>query len=405
LVIEWAWFSHRKSGRVLAKNKGILDTVANNRLPFPRDEDYDERPLCRDGVTFMDMKRSHYEDIRLFPSGVVVFWFVAFLVCAAAFPLVARSYGKTYYIYMANYVAINVIVAVGLNLLVGFAGQISLGHAGFFALGAYGTVLLMLKVGLPFFVALPLAALGTAVFGFLLGLPALRLEGPYLAIATLGFGLTVTQIIGRWDLFGGRQGLHCPRPSLGPLVLKTDFDLYWLILPLAVFLTVVARNWVKTKVGRAFIAIRDSDVAAQTMGVNITYYKTLAFAVSAFYTGIAGGLYAFSLGFIEPQIFNLMLSILFLAMVVVGGLGSVFGSVVGAILISLLNLKLSVVHKLPVVGSVLLHLSDTWFSVSGLPNVQFIVYGFIMFLIIVFEPLGLFGFWIRTKIYWKTYPF
>lgn len=353
----------------------------------------------------MDMKRSHYKDIRLFSSGVVVFWFVAFLLCVAVFPFVARSYGKTYYIYMANYVAINVIVAVGLNLLVGFAGQISLGHAGFFALGAYGTVLLMLKVGLPFYVALPLAALGTAVFGFLLGLPALRLEGPYLAIVTLGFGLTVTQIIGRWDLFGGRQGLHCPKPTLGPLVLKTDFDLYWLIFPLAIFLTVVARNWIKTKVGRAFIAIRDSDVAAQTMGVNVTYYKTLAFAVSAFYTGMAGGLYAFSLGFIEPQIFNLMLSILFLAMVVVGGLGSVFGSVAGAILISLLNLKLAVVLELPVLGSVLLYLSETLFSVSGLPNVQFIVYGLIMFLIIVFEPLGLFGFWIRTKLYWKTYPF
>jgi len=352
----------------------------------------------------MDMKRGHYEDIRLFSSGVVVFWFAVFMLCAAAFPFVARFYGKNYYIYMANYVAINVIVAVGLNLLVGFAGQISLGHAGFFALGAYGTLLLMLKLKLPFLIALPLAGLGTAVFGFLLGLPALRLEGPYLAIATLGFGLTITQIIGRWELFGGRQGLHSPKPSLGPLVLKTDFDLYWLIIPLTIFLTVAARNLIKTKVGRAFIAIRDSDVAAQTMGVNLTYYKTLAFAVSAFYTGIAGGLYAFSLGFIEPQIFNLMLSILFLAMVVVGGLGSIFGSVAGAILLSILNLKLAAVQNVPVVGSLLMHLSENWFSVSGLPNIQFIVYGLIMFLIIVFEPLGIFGFWIRSKIYWKSYP-
>ncbi len=353
----------------------------------------------------MDMKRNHYEDIRLFSSGVVVFWSLALMVSLAVFPFLARSFGKSYYIYMANYVAIHVIVAVGLNLLVGYAGQISLGHAGFFALGAYGTLLLMLKLGLPFYVALPLAGLGAAVFGFLLGLPALRLEGPYLAIVTLGFGLTVTQIIGRWELFGGRQGLHAPKPEIGSITLKDDFDLYWLIVPVAVFLTVAARNLIKTKVGRAFIAIRDSDIAAQTMGVDLTYYKTLAFAVSAFYTGVAGGLYAFSLGFIEPQIFNLMLSILFLAMVVVGGLGSTLGAVAGAILIAMLNLKLAVVQNLPLVGPVLLNLSETWFSVSGLPNIQFIVYGLIMFLIIVFEPLGLFGFWIRTKIYWKTFPF
>ncbi len=353
----------------------------------------------------MDMKRNHYEDVRLFSSGVVVFWFLALMVSLAVFPFLARSYGKGYYIYMANYVAIHVIVAVGLNLLVGYAGQISLGHAGFFALGAYGTLLFMLKLGLPFYVALPLAGLCAAAFGFLLGLPALRLEGPYLAIVTLGFGLTVTQIIGRWELFGGRTGLHAPEPVIGSIVLKGDFDLYWIIAPVAVFLTIAARNLVKTKVGRAFIAIRDSDIAAQTMGVNLTYYKTLAFAVSAFYTGVAGGLYAFSLGFIEPQIFNLMLSILFLAMVVVGGLGSTLGAVAGAILIAMLNLKLAVVQNLPLVGPVLLNLSETWFSVSGLPNIQFVVYGLIMFLIIVFEPLGLFGFWIRTKIYWRTFPF
>jgi branched-chain amino acid transport system permease protein len=250
-----------------------------------------------------------------------------------------------------------------------------------------------------------LAGLAAAFFGFLLGLPALRLEGPYLAIATLGFGLTVTQIIGRWSLFGGRQGLHAPPLTIGPLHLKGDADFYWLVVPLTIFLTMAARNLTKTKVGRAFVAIRDSDIAAETMGVHITYYKTLAFAVSAFYTGIGGGLYAFSLGFIEPQIFNLMLSIIFLAMVVVGGLGSMFGSIAGAVLLALLNLKLAAVQNLPIIGSLLLKISGQWFSVSGLPNVQFIVYGLILVLIIVFEPLGLYGFWLRTKIYWKTWPF
>jgi branched-chain amino acid transport system permease protein len=353
----------------------------------------------------MDMKRNHYEDIRLFSSGTVLFWFLLLLLSLGAFPFAARYFGKNYYIYMANYVAINIIVAVGLNLLVGYAGQISLGHAGFFALGAYGTILLMIKLHLPIYAALPLAGFGTALFGFLLGLPALRLEGPYLAIATLGFGLTVTRIIGRWELFGGRQGLHAPPVTLGSLTLKTDFDFYWLVVPLTIFLTLAARNLTKTKVGRAFIAIRDSETAARTMGINLVYYKTLAFAVSAFYTGVAGGLYAFALGFIEPQIFNLLLSILFLAMVVVGGLGSVLGAVAGAILLSMLNLKLQTVQDLPVLGSILMYMSEQWFTVSGLPNIQYVIYGLIMFLIVVFEPLGLFGFWIRTKIYWKSYPF
>lgn len=353
----------------------------------------------------MDMKRDYYEDIRLFSSKVEIFWFLALLAGLAVFPFFARAYEKTFYIYMANYLALHILVAVGLNLLVGYTGQISLGHAGFFAIGAYCTLVFMTELHLPFVVALPVAGLISALFGFLLGLPALRLEGPYLAIATLGFGLTVTQVIGRMSIFGGRQGLHAPDLTIGPLLVKGDFDLYWIVVPLTVVMTIAARNLVKTKVGRAFIAVRDSDIAAQTMGVNLTFYKTLAFAISAFYTGIAGGLFAFSLGFIEPTVFNIMLSILFLAMVVVGGLGSIFGSIAGGILVAFLNIKLAAVQNLPLVGDFFMHLSEKYFSVSGLPNIQFIVYGLIMVLIIIFEPLGLYGFYLRSKRYLKTWPF
>ena len=353
----------------------------------------------------MDMKRDYYEDIRMFSDWVAVFWFAVLIAALIAFPFVARLYDKNFYIYSVNYLAIHVIVAIGLNLLVGYTGQISLGHAGFFAIGAYGTLALMINLHLPFPIALPLAGLIAAVFGFLLGLPALRLEGPYLAIATLGFGLTVTQVIGRLSIFGGRQGLHAPDLVIAGAQFKGDFDLYWIIVPLTVFMAVAARNLTRTKVGRAFVAVRDSDVAAETMGVNLTYYKTLAFALSAFYTGIAGGLFAFSLGFIEPNVFNIMVSILFLAMVVVGGLGSIFGSIAGGLLIAFLNLKLAAVQNLPVIGDFFLRVSENYFSVSGLPNIQFIVFGFIMVLIIIFEPLGIFGFWIRTKRYFKTWPF
>ena len=349
----------------------------------------------------MDMKRDYYEDVQLFTSGVVLFWFLALLVFLALYPFLF----KNYYVYMANYMAINIIVALGLNLLVGYTGQISLGHAGFFAIGAYGTIIFMSKVHLPFLLALPASALVTALFGFLLGLPALRLEGPYLSIATLGFGLTITQIIGRIELFGGRQGLHTPELNIGPWHLNSDRDFYYLLITITIILTLAARNLIKTKVGRAFIAIRDADIAAETMGVNLMFYKTLAFAVSAFYTGLAGGLYAFVLRFIEPQIFGLLMSIIFLAMVVVGGLGSIFGSIAGACLLSWLDLQLRNILSVPYLGEWLEALSKSYFSITGVSNIQLIIYGTIMVSIMLFEPLGIYGIWIRTKIYWKTWPF
>ena len=349
----------------------------------------------------MDMKRDYYEDVQLFSSGVVVFWFAALMLCLAIFPL----FVKNYYVYMANYMAINIIVAVGLNLLVGYTGQISLGHAGFFAIGAYATVVFMAKAHLPFLLALPAGGLVAALFGFLLGLPALRLEGPYLSIATLGFGLTITQVIGRVDIFGGRQGLHTPPLTIGPWLLESDRDFYYLLMVITVILVLAARNLIKTKVGRAFIAIRDADIAAETMGVNLTFYKTLAFAVSAFYAGVAGGLYAFVLRFIEPEMFGMMMSIIFLGMVVVGGLGSIFGAIAGACLLSWLDLELRNILSIPYLGQWLEALSKDYFSITGVSNIQFVIYGLIMVLIMLFEPLGIYGFWIRTKIYWRTWPF
>ena len=317
----------------------------------------------------MDMKRDYYEDVQFFSSGVTLFWFVILIAFLALFPFLF----KNYYVYVANYMAINVIVAIGLNILVGYTGQISLGHSGFFAIGAYATIALMAKVGLPFVIALPAAALATAVFGFLIGLPALRLEGPYLSIATLGFGLTITRVIGRIEFFGGRQGLHAPELTIGPWHLNTDRDFYYLLITLTVVLTVAARNIIKTKVGRAFIAIRDADIAAETMGVNLMYYKTLAFAVSAFYTGLAGGLYAFVLRYIEPELFGLLMSILFLAMVVVGGLGSIFGAIAGACLLSWMDLELRNILSIPYVGLWLEALSKSYFSITGVSNIQFIL--------------------------------
>jgi branched-chain amino acid transport system permease protein len=350
----------------------------------------------------MDIKRDYYEEIQLLDSKVLWFWFLTLIAALITFPFVVSNY----YIYMANYMAINVLVTVGLNILVGYTGQISLGHAGFFAIGAFTTVLLMSKLSFPFLCALIVSGILAGLFGFILGLPALRLEGPYLAIATLGFGMAITQLIGRWELFGGRMGIQAPPLRLfGLYPVTSDRGLYFIIVTITFLFTLGARNLMKTKVGRAFIAIRDSDIAAETMGVNLTYYKTLAFAISAFYTGVAGGLMAFMLGFINPSSFNFILSIYFLVFVIVGGLGTIFGSIMGGVVMTWLILMLDKVQDVPYMGELLTVVSERWMTVTGIHNVSSIFLGLIIVLIVVFEPLGLYGFWIRTKIYWKTWPF
>ncbi len=356
----------------------------------------------------MDMKRDYYEDIQLFESRVVLFWSAAFLLFLFTLPL----YIPPYHFYLLNLIMVHVILAVGLNILVGYTGQISLGHAGFFAIGAYGTALLILKLQLPFLLALPLAGFIAAFFGFILGLPALRLEGPYLSIATLGFGLTVLQIIGHLDFFGGRTGIQAPPLDLGipqagfSQILETDMGKYYLILIVAVLLVMAARNLMKTRVGRAFVAIRDSNIAAEVIGVNLTIYKTLSFAISAFYAGIAGGLFGFVLGFFNPEPFNLILSIIFLVMIVVGGLGSILGAILGATLITWLQFSfLKNVKEMPYVGDFLVAVSNRWLTVVGLENFGSIVLGLIMIGIIIFEPLGMVGLWLRLKKYWRTWPF
>ncbi|KAA3628932.1 MAG: branched-chain amino acid ABC transporter permease [Proteobacteria bacterium] len=353
----------------------------------------------------MDMKRSYYEDLRLFDTLPKGLW----IGTVALALVIAPFFLDNYQLYVMGYVAINVIVALGLNVLVGYTGQISLGHAGFFAIGAYATVLLT-NAGLPILVAIPCAGLIGAAFGFLLGLPALRLEGPYLAVVTLGFGLTVETVFAKASVFGGATG-----PAVPPFTVRflPDFsseqNLYVLIMLTTGLSLLAVRNLIRTRVGRAFIAIRDSDVAASCAGVDLTYYKTLAFAVSAFFTGIGGGLFAFHLGQVDPTTFNLMLSILFLAMVVIGGVGSILGAILGAVTISLLNLKLKGLkmadfEQIPLAGQEIAEFLGRHFMETGMANIQFIVYGVILVMIMLFEPLGLYGLWIRVKRYWRTWP-
>lgn len=362
-------------------------------------QDFDGAIICPNerGSNRLDLKKSYFEDIRLFKNTSSRVAFVVLVCLLAIFPVAALYIqGGSYYTNVLNLIAIHAIVAIGLNILIGCTGQVSLGHAGFFAIGAYVQGLLITNWGVPILPSLMVAGLLAALFGLLLGLPSLRLEGPYLAIATLGFGLAVTQIIGRMEIFGGRMGLVIPptgfilwvksfisqHVSAERAVDAPQYAMYVIIMPLLVLLTIMAHNIMKTRMGRAFFAIRDSDIAAEATGINLTVFKTSAFAISAFYAGIAGGLYSHTLGFINPESFDLRLSIMFLAMVVIGGLGSILGSHLGAILMTLLPLALTSVR-----------------------NVPEIILGAILILIILFEPLGLRGRWLKIKSYWKAWPF
>jgi len=254
---------------------------------------------------------------------------------ALGWPLVAPRY----FVFLATLVAVNAVVAIGLNLLSGYTNQLSFGHAGFLAVGAYTAAILTLRApALPVPLTLLAAGLVTALVGLALGIPCLRLDGLYLAMATLAFGFVVTEAITNLDsLTHGNDGLRVPLARLGPWLLDTDRSRYYLTLAVAAAMILAALNVAATRTGRAFLAIRTSEIAAQASGINAAALKTVAFVLSAFYTGVAGGLFAFVVGFLSPDAFDVFLSVDFLVMIILGGLGSVWGSVAGAVIVTVLN--------------------------------------------------------------------
>jgi branched-chain amino acid transport system permease protein len=299
------------------------------------------------------------------------------LAALAVFPWVAPEY----MVFLVTLVALYSIGVMGQNILIGYTGQISFGQAGFLAIGAFGFGHLRLW-GTPFLLALLGAGVLAAVAGVLVGFPSLRLKGPYLSIATLGFGIAVYQVFVNYEtLSGGRSGLAITKlkPMFGLSGARWEYYVYLLLL--AVF-TLATYNLISSYVGRAFIAIRDSDIAAEVNGINLTRYKLLAFAVSSFYTGVHGALYAQVLGHIEPQIFNVLESITLFVAVIIGGLASIEGSILGAIFVL-------VVPKL---------LADFREMVP-------VVYGVAILAVLIFEPLGLFGRWLKTRLYFQLWPF
>jgi ABC-type branched-subunit amino acid transport system permease subunit len=283
--------------------------------------------------------------------------------------LVLPRLADNYVLYVMTRLFVYVLVALGLNLLTGYAGQVSLGHAAFFAIGAYTAAVLAERWQWPSVLCLVAAAAVTGVVGYLLGLPCLRLSGLYLAMATLGFTLIVQEMLLQLAvLTHGSEGMKVAPASLVGFTFDSDARKYYLLLAVTAGMLLFARNLVRGRMGRAFLAIRDNERAAAAMGVNLARYKTIAFAVSALYTGLAGALSAFIVGFLDPQEFSFFLSIQFITIIILGGLASLLGSVLGACFLIFLPELL-----------------------AGLDVWQALVYGLIMVVTILFMPFGLSG--------------
>ena len=334
-------------------------------------------------------KTDYAQDIRLVKHGGQAFWYGLLVLAMLAAPGVVGDYWLT----QLSFILIYSIAGLGLMVLAGYTGLASLGHAAFLGVGAY-TQVFLLSIGWPFLLSLSCAAALSAAVGVIVGLPALRVKGIYLAIATQAFGFIVEEVLARWEsVTGGNAGRSVPGVVLFGWELGSGEGFYYLCLVLCVLATLGVLNLVRSGTGRAFIAIRDSEISAQSMGIGIAQYKTLAFAISAALTGVAGALYAHKLRFISPDQFSALQSIELLLLVVVGGLGSVHGAYLGAIFLIAMPQLIAV--------------SKDWLppAIGQATGLQGLVYGLVLVGIVLFEPMGIYGRWLKLRTFFQLFPF
>jgi branched-chain amino acid transport system permease protein len=342
-----------------------------------------------------NLRKNYSQDTALFYTLASKVWLYIFCGLVLIYPNIVSKY----YIYIVNITFINIIATIGLNILTGLTGQISLGQAAFLAIGAYTSTYLTARFSCPILLTLPASGFMAALGGLLIGIPSLRLKGLYLAITTLGFHYIVEHIVTHWhSVTGGPKGITIPYPSIFGYALSTDKNFYYFTLFILVLLMIYAKNLSRSRDGLAFRAIRDNDIAAKVMGISLTGFKLTSFAISSFFVGIAGCLYANYLTSIGPEAFTLHQAIQYLAMVIVGGFGSVIlGSLLGAIFMTLIPefLLLSIEPLVKLYPNVAGMFSDIRTSFFGL----------IIILFLIFEPDGLSGRWSKIKNYWTMYPY
>ena len=358
-------------------------------------------------------KTDYDQDIRILKHGGYWWSYGILLVVLLAAPYLIGSYLQSQLVFVFIYA----IVGVALMILTGFTGQASLGHAAFLAIGAY-TAGFLQSLGVPFIVYFPVAAVLTGVIGALVGFPALRLHGIYLVIATIAFAFIVEEILARWEsVTHGNEGMRVRTLDLlgQPIPRDSDF-FYFLCLAVLVGAVLVALNLLRSPTGRAFVAIRDSETAGKSMGIDLAAYKVKSFAISAAITGMAGVLFAHKMTFISPEMFTLLLSIEFIMVIIIGGAFGVHGAVLGAIFIVMVDpfltalkddvpvLVANLAASLGMAKDAASQLRDQLAKIGSAAGLKGAIYGLIIMMFILFEPYGLYGRWLKVKLFFQLFP-
>ncbi len=345
------------------------------------------------------LKTSYEADMALYPLPIAR-WAVG-SIAAVAFVVFPLAVGE-YYLSLINLASIAVVGALGLNLLVGYTGQISVGHGAFMSVGAYTAANLAVRLHAPFWIALPLGGLMAAAIGALVGVPSLRIKGLYLAIATLAGQFIIEWLINHvtWISGGVQASIEVPRPRLFGVAIASQRAMYFFLLIFVVLAIVAELNLMRSRVGRAFVAIRDHDIAAEIIGIDIFRYKLIAFAISSFYAGVTGVLYTYYLGVANYEQFQITVSIDYLAMIIIGGLGSILGSILGAIFVTLLPIVIR--YAMEAFGGLLFSPAEV---LNIIPNLRLIVFGVLIMVFLVVEPEGLNRLWRNIRNYFRVWPF
>ena len=358
-------------------------------------------------------KTDYEDDIRLLPHSGYVYSYGLLLAVLLIAPYVLSSYLMSQLVFVCIYAT----VGVGLMILTGFTGQASLGHAAFLAIGAY-TAAYLQQFNVPFPVYFLAAGLLTGVVGALVGFPALRLQGIYLVIATISFAFIVEEILARWEsVTNGNEGMRIKAMQLlGTTVSRDGPTFYYICLAVVVLTIVGTLNLLRSPTGRAFVAIRDSETAARSMGINVALYKVKSFAISAGITGLAGVLFAHKLSFISPEMFTLQLSIEFIIVILIGGTFSLHGAVLGAIFLVMIDPFLTYLKDdMPsvIAGTAAAlgagteragRIQDAVAAFASANGLKGAIYGIIIVVFVLFEPLGLYGRWLKIKLFFQLFP-
>ena len=338
--------------------------------------------------------KTYQKDMAIFRTWQHWAGLIAALIVLYLLPFFADYY----YINLINTLSITIIAVLGLQIVSGYCGQISFGQPAFMAVGAYAAGILTLHYGLSFWLAMPLAGIIAGLIGLIGGAPSLRIKGFYMAMATMAIHFVVMWLILRLEITGKDEGLNILPPEIGDFSLDTPERMYFLIVTMMLVMTFAARNLVRSNIGRAFVAIRDNDLAAEVMGVNLFYYKLLAFFISCFYAGVAGSLHGHLLMIVDPEMFSIFDAMWMVGMIIVGGMGSIPGVFFGVIFLRLLD-------ELVMFGSPMLGEIFPWLGIAPAASIGTMVFGIILVVFLVFEPRGLAHRWEIFKASYRIYPF